>query len=165
MTPPVATDDDYELVSPITAGVYQSGLVREFPAGVTAVLALCTDAEMRHARAYGYPDPFSVPGLLDYAWRPLPDDFRRPPSLDWLDATAALVGHWRAAGRVVHVHCAAGVSRSTLATAAYLMRSRLWPAADALAFVRVGRPVANPNRGFLDLLAAYERRLGCRPAA
>ncbi len=151
--------EEEEFVSPITAGVFVSGFLPAFPARTDAVLCLCQPAEMVHARRYGYPDPLTCGGLKDYAWRPIEDDFRAVPSLEWLDATARLVCDWRAAGRTVLVHCAAGISRSPTVAAAYLMRKYRWPAADALAFVKKARPVIDPNGGLVALLSRYETLL------
>lgn len=152
---------DYEAVSPVTGGVSVSGFLPAFPPRVDAVLCLCLPSEMKWARDHGYPDPLAS-DLADFAWRPIPDDYRVAPDTDWLDATTALVEAWRRAGRRVLIHCAAGVSRSPTVTAAYLMRKYRWSAADAMAHVRVSRPVVKPNRGLLKLLDHYEASL--RPA-
>jgi hypothetical protein len=144
-----------DLVSEIADGLYVSGLLSDFPTEVDAVLCLCMPSEMNRARAHGYPDPLSCGGLREYAWRPIPDDPREVPSLDWLDVTADLVAGWRRAGRTVLCHCAAGISRSPTVACAYLMKQNDWAADEAIARAKVARPVMDPNFGFRDLLARY----------
>ncbi len=156
--------DDCDFVSPISGGVFVSGLLQHWPTPISAVLCLCTAQEMRRARGYGYPDPFFHDGIEDYAWRPIPDDPAAVPSVGWLDETASLVHGWRKSGRRVLIHCAAGISRSPTVAAAYLMRKFEWSAGDALQHVRVGRPVVRPNAGLLHLLDQYEALIRERPA-
>ncbi|CAF1167814.1 unnamed protein product [Adineta steineri] len=54
------------------------------------------------------------------------------------------------------VHCAAGVSRSALITAAYLMIAHQISAVDAVLRVHQARPCACPNIGFLRQLLLFE---------
>jgi protein-tyrosine phosphatase len=61
-----------------------------------------------------------------------------------------------AAGEPVLVHCKEGISRSTTVVVAYLMAKRGLSLSDALAQTCAARPVAKPNRGFLEQLHRYE---------
>eukprot|EP01012_Entosiphon_sulcatum_P061375 TRINITY_DN868_c0_g1_i1.p1 TRINITY_DN868_c0_g1~~TRINITY_DN868_c0_g1_i1.p1 ORF type:complete len:273 (+),score=43.81 TRINITY_DN868_c0_g1_i1:30-821(+) len=70
-------------------------------------------------------------------------------ALTWLDGIAA-------AGHNVLVNCAAGVSRSSSTVIAYLI-SRVGMTFDqALATCRAGRPISNPNPGFISQLRNLE---------
>ena len=69
-----------------------------------------------------------------------------------------------AAGGVVLVHCAQGVSRSATLVAGYLMWAEKLPCEAALATVRAARPVADPNEGFLLQLREFGDS-GCNLAA
>ena len=57
------------------------------------------------------------------------------------------------------VHCAAGISRSTTLVAAYLMRKYGIGAEQALAYILERRPIINPNQGFREQLAKFEKIL------
>jgi rhodanese-related sulfurtransferase len=61
------------------------------------------------------------------------------------------------------VHCLQGISRSATIVVAFLMRSRRWTAATALAFVRDARQQVRPNRGFAAWLTKLEHDLGLSP--
>lgn len=60
----------------------------------------------------------------------------------------------------VLVHCAAGVSRSTTAVVAYLMKTEGLDVEAALRQVRAKRPFVDPNEGFMAQLALY-KEMGC----
>ena len=55
------------------------------------------------------------------------------------------------------VHCHRGRSRSVAVVAAYLIRYRGMTLAAALSFIKRKRPMAQPNKGFLHQLEAWER--------
>lgn len=59
----------------------------------------------------------------------------------------------------VLVRCHAGRSRSVTIAIAFLMRYKGWTVDQALREIRSRRPGANPNRGFMRQLYAYERWL------
>lgn len=59
------------------------------------------------------------------------------------------------ARKKVLVHCRMGISRSVTILCAYLMRANLWDAHEALAYVQVRRPDAEPNAGFVKRLYRY----------
>jgi protein-tyrosine phosphatase len=114
------------------------------PRGTTAVLNLCR-----------IEDPYSCEA---HAWEPIPDS-APAPSLDWLRRMVEFVDANRRAGRTTFVHCRAGVSRSGMVVAAYLMFKNKWGRDEALDFVRSKRPSTQPNPAFMQLLAEWERAL------
>mmetsp|Transcript_10416 Transcript_10416/g.19730 ORF Transcript_10416/g.19730 Transcript_10416/m.19730 type:complete len:285 (+) Transcript_10416:15-869(+) len=59
----------------------------------------------------------------------------------------------------IFVHCKAGVSRSCTIVVAYLMYAYKWSLKRAWFHVRSRRPVIHPNRGFINQLCEFERRL------
>jgi len=69
-----------------------------------------------------------------------------------LEALALSCRAWLRGGGDIIFGCAAGVSRSSYADCATLMVTLGLTFDDALAMIRKGRPVANPNSGFVDHL-------------
>jgi hypothetical protein len=66
----------------------------------------------------------------------------------------------RAPSGGVLVHCKGGISRSPAIVCAYLLHSgRARTVDEALAVVRKARPPANPNKGFMRQLRAFEEAL------
>ncbi|KAJ9457257.1 Protein-tyrosine-phosphatase MKP1 [Diplonema papillatum] len=65
----------------------------------------------------------------------------------------------KSTGGAVLVHCRAGVSRGSCCCIAYLMKFLGMPLRDAYAFVKERRPIAHPNKGFVDQLRFYEVEL------
>ncbi|KAL4481148.1 hypothetical protein ABPG72_015103 [Tetrahymena utriculariae] len=59
----------------------------------------------------------------------------------------------------VLVHCHMGISRSSAIILGYLMYAKQWTLEKALWVLKVKRPIANPNPGFMDNLFAYELKL------
>ncbi|KAJ7494362.1 protein-tyrosine phosphatase-like protein [Mycena galericulata] len=66
-------------------------------------------------------------------------------------------------GRVL-VHCVMGVSRSTTALAAYLMKTMSLTTSAAITFIKRRRPRVQPNYGFVKQLDTF-LECGCAPAA
>jgi protein-tyrosine phosphatase len=60
----------------------------------------------------------------------------------------------------VLVHCYAGVSRSVTIAVSYLMSTRHLDFKEAMALVKMRRPCAGPNLGFIRQLKDHERKLG-----
>lgn len=73
------------------------------------------------------------------------------PDHDTLVALADLVRSMRATGKRVLIHCAAGMNRSGLLSAASLIREG-YTADDAIAAIREARPGALNNPEFVDML-------------
>jgi len=57
------------------------------------------------------------------------------------------------------VHCSAGISRSPMVVAAYLMRRRGMSLREALGQIVQVRPQVSPNAGFLEQLKELEMEL------
>jgi protein-tyrosine phosphatase len=62
--------------------------------------------------------------------------------------------------RNILIHCAAGISRSSTFTIAYLMKDREMPFHKALDYVKERRRWINPNSGFRRQLIDYNQELG-----
>ncbi|MFO0825476.1 MAG: dual specificity protein phosphatase [Gemmataceae bacterium] len=125
-------------------GLYLGGYVPAPPPGTQAVLNLCESKDPYHAEFH--------------AWNPIPDA-APAPSLDWLRQQVAFVEAQRAAGRVVYIHCHAGVSRGCMVTTAYLMARDGRSRDETLAAIRTHRPHVRPNPAFMELLLEWERAL------
>ena len=139
MSPPYSGSYDQ-----IEDGLYLGGYVREPPPGVEAVLNLCELEDQYRARIH--------------EWQPI-HDAAPAPCLDWLRRQVEFVDRQRRAGREVFVHCHAGVSRSCMVVAAYLMSHHGWPRDKALEFVRTRRPGVRPNPAFMVLLQEWEKAI------
>mmetsp|Transcript_42092 Transcript_42092/g.51060 ORF Transcript_42092/g.51060 Transcript_42092/m.51060 type:complete len:208 (-) Transcript_42092:292-915(-) len=64
-----------------------------------------------------------------------------------------------AGGEALLVHCFAGKSRSATIVLAWLMKHKQFSLEDAIAYTKSCRDVINPNAGFMQQLAAYDRTL------
>jgi hypothetical protein len=136
-------DTDYALVE---EGLFVGGWVKKPPPGTQAVLSLC-EAD----------DPYREEVAV-WRGRPIPDG-APAPSLGWLREQVAFVAQQRKAGHQVYVHCAAGMSRGPMVTAAYLMQEHKWSRDEALAFLHERWPVVGPNQYFMALLLQWEERV------
>src|SRR4051794_37631678 len=121
-------------------GLYMGGRVAVPPKGVDAVLNLSF-----------VKDDFSAEA---YRWEGIPDG-EPAPTVEWLGKQVAFVDEQRKAGRTVFVHCDAGVSRSGMVVAAYLMRRDHLSRDKALETMRVKRGQVRPNKLFMEVLGAW----------
>jgi Dual specificity phosphatase, catalytic domain len=128
----------------VEPGLYVGGRVESPPWFTHATLNLCESE-----------DTFRSPV---HEWHPI-RDAEPAPSLEWLADRVAFVNEHRSHNRVVYVHCMNGVSRSVMVVTAYLMQKHGSSRDEALAFVRLRRPLARPNPAFMELLTEWERRL------
>lgn len=71
---------------------------------------------------------------------------------DWIEAAL----HENAGQSAILVHCSWGKSRSVAVVIAFLMKYRGMGLNDALAYIQMRRPIAQPNPGFMKQLQAYE---------
>jgi protein tyrosine phosphatase len=62
-------------------------------------------------------------------------------------------------GNSVLVHCMVGASRSVTIVAAYLIKYHHKTAENALAIIKKVRKEADPNKGYIEQLKAYEKHL------
>ena len=76
---------------------------------------------------------------------------------DHLPEAFASIDAARAEGRAVVVYCQAGKSRSVSIVAACLMREERTTFAETIQYIRMTRPVADPNINFCMQLQALER--------
>jgi hypothetical protein len=130
--------------SQVEDGLWIGGLVPKPPPGTQAVLNLCESDDSYKAE--------------NHRWVPIPDA-EPAPSLEWLRDQVGFVESARSAGRVVYIHCRAGISRSGMVLTAYLMRREKWSRDQALEYIRQKRPGVRPNPAFMQLLLEWERSL------
>jgi hypothetical protein len=62
-------------------------------------------------------------------------------------------------GGIVLIYCFQGKSRSVTVACAYLMKKYSMPLMYALENIRVARPVAQPNLGFMVILRRFEKQV------
>ncbi|GFP83979.1 dual specificity protein phosphatase 1 [Phtheirospermum japonicum] len=96
-----------------------------------------------------------------------PDDFVYktilvPDKLDanisqYFDECFTFIDEAKTSGRGVLVHCFAGKSRSVTVVVAYLMFKNGKSLSEAMGYVKLKRPVASPNSGFMLQLEEYEK--------
>jgi hypothetical protein len=130
--------------SQIEDGLYLGGFLGEPPPGTRAVLNLCERKDPYEAEVH--------------RWESIPDS-APAPSIDWLRKQVDFVDQQRQAELPVFVHCAAGISRSGLVTAAYLMARDGCSRDQALATIRARRHIVSPNPAFMQLLLEWEETL------
>jgi len=86
------------------------------------------------------------------------DDHPAQKIVDLLEAGVEFIFKNRLAGKVVFVHCQAGVSRSTSFLTAYFMVIFNWTRDETLDYIRNNcRSVVNPNEGFMKELKIFEK--------
>lgn len=115
--------------------------------GVRAVLSMQAEREDHFA---GEPP--------ERALRLLVPDFTAP-SLEQLGEGVAFIAAAHAAGLPVFVHCHAGVGRAPIMAAAHLIVSRSLGHSEALAHVRITRPIIAPNLAQVSRLREFEARV------
>lgn len=91
------------------------------------------------------------------------DDIPRENLLQHFERTNSFIENGLREDGAVIVHCAMGVSRSATVACAYLMNKLSLSPEEALEMVRQGRPLCNPNEGFLEQLKVYHRMLTASP--
>jgi len=124
--------------------LYVGELAEEPPPGTDAMVNLC-----------GFKDPYEVDALL---WEPILEG-GEAPDLKWLRRVVRFIDTHRQAGGTVYVHCLGGMNRSGAVVTAYLTYEHHWPLDRALEFLQSKRPVIQPNRQLMRLLAEWEYAL------
>jgi hypothetical protein len=132
---------NYNAIEP---NLYIGGFVEAPPPGTTAVLTLSYNK-----------DPYTTEAYKSSSIA----DASPAPSLDWLQEQVAFVAAQQSAGRCTYIHCDAGMSRSALVTAAYLIARDHITRDQALDYLRARRPVIHPNPAFMELLLQWEQTL------
>jgi hypothetical protein len=139
-----------ENYSVVEEGLAVGGILSTPPPGTRAVLNVC---ETR--------DPYTAEV---HRWEPIPD-LGPAPSLDWLRSQVEFIDQQRKAGRPLYVHCRAGVNRSVMVVAAYLMWRDGLTRDEALAIVEGKRPRAAPFEVYRTYLAEWEQSVRRHGAA
>ena len=85
------------------------------------------------------------------------DDYPDEDISQFFHPIAEVIREGLIAGKNILVHCAAGVSRSVSLVAAYLIIALKISASDALKMIRLRRPQAGPNDGFIRQLEALAK--------
>jgi hypothetical protein len=132
----------------IEAGLWQGGSIGGTslpPPHINAIVNLRKTPDIYLAM------PESLKAVL---WFPLEDGSF--PGVPWLDAVVRTVASLRAVDWNVLVHCAAGISRSSLVTAGYLMATYGYRRDQALDILMKKRPCIDPAPEFMKGLSDYE---------
>lgn len=129
--------------SKIGKKLYVGGFVDRPPPGVVAVLNVCTYED-------GYKAKY-------HKWMPILDA-GPAPSLEWLKEAVEFVETNQKADRPTYIHCFAGISRSVMVSAAYLMKEKNWTRDQAIEHIKKTRPFVAPNPAFMDRLLEWEKR-------
>ncbi|KAG5500340.1 hypothetical protein JKF63_03432 [Porcisia hertigi] len=90
------------------------------------------------------------------------DDFPEQAMKPVFEDAFSFIDEARSHRKGVLIHCFAGLSRSVTIAVAYLMHLKGITRDEALALVRLARPAARPNEGFLRELSVYEDILRTR---
>lgn len=80
------------------------------------------------------------------------------PGLPWLRQACSILDAFQPTGRKILIHCTAGISRSTMLVAGYLMHNLGLSRAEALGLVARVNPKLNPNPSFMAGLLEWEAR-------
>eukprot|EP00743_Colponemidia_sp_Colp-15_P007664 GILK01008294.1.p1 GENE.GILK01008294.1~~GILK01008294.1.p1 ORF type:complete len:290 (-),score=37.63 GILK01008294.1:85-912(-) len=107
----------------------------------------------------GVPNYFEKDSAFEYRRRGMQDNSSERLSESFSECFEFLErARVREDGNVL-VHCQKGVSRSVSIVVAYLMKYKRMVFEEALAFVRLRRPVAEPNSSFVQQLREYDTQL------
>ncbi|GET89933.1 phopshatase, putative [Leishmania tarentolae] len=90
------------------------------------------------------------------------DDFPEQSMVPVFEEAFRFIDEARSHKKGVLIHCFAGLSRSVTIAVAYLMNLKGITRDEALSLVRLARPAARPNDGFLQELGVYEEMLRSR---
>ena len=90
-----------------------------------------------------------------WVWVPFEDG--RFPGLEWLEMVVNIVKSLRDAGKTLYIHCHAGISRSTMVTAAYLIAKYNWEVDQALNHIAITNDSVDPNPHFMKGLKDWRK--------
>ena len=137
-------------MSEILPGLFLGGLDPTYDfeflrsAGITHVLSIFEADHSTHAMV--------TCGVLHMTIKMYDSDAE--PIYDVFERACAFIEDAQTSGGAVYVHCLMGISRSPTLVAAYLMKTKLMTATEALTFLVQRRSIVCPNDGFR---AALER--------
>jgi protein-tyrosine phosphatase len=126
--------------------------------GITSVISLQSDQDLRGQGGTNMKKLIKALKEVDIDFLRLPvqdfneEDIAKHLGLCALKLEAALAPAWAK----VYLHCTAGVNRSPTVAAAYLMKSRGWPAQQAYDYLIEKRNC----RPYLKVLERYEKTQG-----
>jgi atypical dual specificity phosphatase len=104
--------------------------------GVRAVINLCAERQDNPHRLQQ--------ARMEYLWLPVVDAF--PPTLEQIRSGVAWIAQQMDAGRMVYVHCAAGVGRSATLLACWYVYTSGMGVPQALRFIKMRRPQVTLTR-------------------
>lgn len=142
----------------IDEGLYQGASPKyaAIPLDVDAVLNLEFERTYDYERCYGDSDGCKergMPIIKAYTEMPIHDQYF--PGIPWLRRAVNLVEMWRKEGLTVYVHCTAGISRSSMVVAGYLMKKHGWTHGKAIEHIQNRRCEAYPNSHFREGLKEF----------
>ena len=94
---------------------------------------------------------------MEYLWLPVVDTL--PPTLEQIQQGVVWIEQQLQAGRIVYVHCAAGVGRSATLLACWYMYARGMRVPQVLRFIKTRRPQMALTRWQLRRLQEFEALL------
>ena len=114
--------------------------------GVRAVVNLCAERQDNQRRLHE--------ARMEYLWLPVVDTL--PPTLEQIQQGMAWIEQQIQAGRIVYVHCAAGVGRSATLLACWYMYARGMRVPQVLRFIKRRRPQMALTRWQIRRLQEFE---------
>ncbi|MBD2105064.1 dual specificity protein phosphatase family protein [Leptolyngbya sp. FACHB-261] len=116
--------------------------------GITAVLTL---NEIHEGSL-----PIRLKSQFTWTRVPIPDGLLGGvPKVTQLSQCMEVLGQWRTEGHHTYVHCMAGVGRSPLVCAAYLIVFESYSLSEAMQQIQYARPIASPDARQLMVLSQF----------
>jgi atypical dual specificity phosphatase len=117
--------------------------------GVRAVVNLCAERQDNQRRLRE--------ACMEYLWLPVVDAL--PPTLEQIQQGVVWIEQQLHAGRIVYVHCAAGVGRSATLLACWYMYARGMRVPQVLRFIKTRRPQMALTRWQIRRLQEFDTLL------
>lgn len=140
---------NHDDISEIVTNLFQSsGPLFSLPRNISAVINLTEINDVFPSK--------DTQRLKAYLWVPIEDGYF--PGIEWLDSVVNSIISFIKLKYPTLVYCMAGISRSTLVTAAYLLKTGYphMTVDNAICMIRKSRPFINPNPLFLKSLEEYK---------